>query len=226
MSPLSSTAEPEVEAPPSTSCARVWSTRLTAELGDAARRPPPAARRRPVGAGPHRRLAGRRPGRPRRARVRVLLLPVGPRLDAVAVRQGRGRPDRAAARALHRGRSRASPAARPASRCFARVVSPQRHVGHHAEGRRPRRHPDRRVVVERVRRRQLARARDVGDVRHHLRRPPRAHATSTCPASSRGIPLRKDFPLLARIVKPWPGIVDVEPMPRRRRGRRREAVSR
>jgi NADH-quinone oxidoreductase subunit C len=25
--------------------------------------------------------------------------------------------------------------------------------------------------------------------------------------------LRKDFPLLARLVKPWPGIVDVEPMP-------------
>jgi len=25
--------------------------------------------------------------------------------------------------------------------------------------------------------------------------------------------LRKDFPLVARIVKPWPGIVDVEPMP-------------
>ena len=26
-------------------------------------------------------------------------------------------------------------------------------------------------------------------------------------------PLRKEFPLLARVVKPWPGIVDVEPMP-------------
>jgi NADH-quinone oxidoreductase subunit C len=25
--------------------------------------------------------------------------------------------------------------------------------------------------------------------------------------------LRKDFPLLARMVKPWPGIVDVEPLP-------------
>jgi NADH-quinone oxidoreductase subunit C len=33
------------------------------------------------------------------------------------------------------------------------------------------------------------------------------------PASFEGHPLRKDFPLLARIVKPWPGIVDVEPMP-------------
>jgi NADH-quinone oxidoreductase subunit C len=33
------------------------------------------------------------------------------------------------------------------------------------------------------------------------------------PSAFEGHPLRKDFPLLARIVKPWPGIVDVEPMP-------------
>jgi NADH-quinone oxidoreductase subunit C len=33
------------------------------------------------------------------------------------------------------------------------------------------------------------------------------------PSGFEGHPLRKDFPLLARIVKPWPGIVDVEPMP-------------
>jgi NADH-quinone oxidoreductase subunit C len=33
------------------------------------------------------------------------------------------------------------------------------------------------------------------------------------PMDFEGYPLRKDFPLLARIVKPWPGIVDVEPMP-------------
>jgi NADH-quinone oxidoreductase subunit C len=25
--------------------------------------------------------------------------------------------------------------------------------------------------------------------------------------------MRKDYPLVARLVKPWPGIVDVEPMP-------------
>jgi NADH-quinone oxidoreductase subunit D len=37
------------------------------------------------------------------------------------------------------------------------------------------------------------------------------------PGDFEGYPLRKDFPLLARMVKPWPGIVDVEPMPRRRR---------
>lgn len=33
------------------------------------------------------------------------------------------------------------------------------------------------------------------------------------PTGFEGHPLRKDFPLLARMVKPWPGIVDVEPMP-------------
>lgn len=33
------------------------------------------------------------------------------------------------------------------------------------------------------------------------------------PSDFEGHPLRKDFPLLARIVKPWPGIVDVEPLP-------------
>jgi NADH-quinone oxidoreductase subunit C len=33
------------------------------------------------------------------------------------------------------------------------------------------------------------------------------------PTGFEGNPLRKDFPLLAREVKPWPGIVDVEPMP-------------
>jgi NADH-quinone oxidoreductase subunit C len=33
------------------------------------------------------------------------------------------------------------------------------------------------------------------------------------PSEFEGFPLRKDFPLLARLVKPWPGIADVEPMP-------------
>ena len=33
------------------------------------------------------------------------------------------------------------------------------------------------------------------------------------PTEFEGYPLRKDFPLLSRMVKPWPGIVDVEPMP-------------
>jgi len=33
------------------------------------------------------------------------------------------------------------------------------------------------------------------------------------PVGFEGHPLRKDFPLLSRVVKPWPGLVDVEPMP-------------
>ena len=33
------------------------------------------------------------------------------------------------------------------------------------------------------------------------------------PGEFEGFPGRKDFPLLAREVKPWPGLVDVEPMP-------------
>jgi NADH-quinone oxidoreductase subunit C len=33
------------------------------------------------------------------------------------------------------------------------------------------------------------------------------------PTEFEGFPLRKDFPLLAREVKPWPGLVDVEPLP-------------
>lgn len=33
------------------------------------------------------------------------------------------------------------------------------------------------------------------------------------PSDFEGYPLRKDYPLIARIVKPWPGIVDVESLP-------------
>jgi NADH-quinone oxidoreductase subunit C len=33
------------------------------------------------------------------------------------------------------------------------------------------------------------------------------------PADFEGFPLRKDFPLLSREVKPWPGLVDKEPIP-------------
>ncbi len=33
------------------------------------------------------------------------------------------------------------------------------------------------------------------------------------PSGFEGHPLRKDYPLLARVVKPWPGIVDIEDIP-------------
>ena len=38
-------------------------------------------------------------------------------------------------------------------------------------------------------------------------------AAHALPTEFEGRPLRKDFPLLARMVKPWPGLVDVEPIP-------------
>jgi NADH-quinone oxidoreductase subunit C len=43
------------------------------------------------------------------------------------------------------------------------------------------------------------------------------------PSEFEGHPLRKDFPLLAREVKPWPGLVDVEPMPSEASGDSSEA---
>ncbi len=43
------------------------------------------------------------------------------------------------------------------------------------------------------------------------------------PSEFEGHPLRKDFPLLAREVKPWPGLVDVEPMPGEEAGAEEDA---
>ena len=43
------------------------------------------------------------------------------------------------------------------------------------------------------------------------------------PSEFEGHPLRKDFPLLAREVKPWPGLVDVEGMPGEEGGEEDEA---
>ena len=45
------------------------------------------------------------------------------------------------------------------------------------------------------------------------------------PGDFEGNPLRKDFPLIARMVKPWPGIVDVEPLPEADDGSAGEASS-
>lgn len=46
----------------------------------------------------------------------------------------------------------------------------------------------------------------------HIAGHPRLHPLYL-PGDFEGHPMRKDFPLLSRIVKPWPGIVDVELMP-------------
>jgi NADH-quinone oxidoreductase subunit C len=44
------------------------------------------------------------------------------------------------------------------------------------------------------------------------------------PGEFEGFPLRKDFPLLAREVKPWPGIVDVEDLPPAEEARQDAAI--
>jgi NADH-quinone oxidoreductase subunit C len=44
------------------------------------------------------------------------------------------------------------------------------------------------------------------------------------PMEFEGHPLRKDFPLLARLVKPWPGLVDVEALPGEPEGEGDEAA--
>ena len=45
------------------------------------------------------------------------------------------------------------------------------------------------------------------------------------PGEFEGFPLRKDFPLLAREVKPWPGIVDVEDLPAAEEARQDAALA-
>ena len=69
------------------------------------------------------------------------------------------------------------------------------------------------VVGAGLRGRRLARARVLGDVRHRRSTVIPALRHLYLPSEFEGHPLRKDFPLLSRVVKPWPGLVDVEPMP-------------
>jgi NADH-quinone oxidoreductase subunit C len=45
------------------------------------------------------------------------------------------------------------------------------------------------------------------------------------PGEFEGFPLRKDFPLLAREVKPWPGLVDVEDVPAAEEARQDAAIN-
>jgi NADH-quinone oxidoreductase subunit C len=45
------------------------------------------------------------------------------------------------------------------------------------------------------------------------------------PGQFEGFPLRKDFPLLAREVKPWPGLVDVEDLPPAEEARQDAAIN-
>ena len=45
------------------------------------------------------------------------------------------------------------------------------------------------------------------------------------PSEFEGHPLRKDYPLLAREVKPWPGLVDVEDLPAAEEARQDAAIN-
>ncbi len=175
---MSSTADTETATPsrrPSTSCAQGLLAALEAELGDAV-----------VGSHlepgddlwvrvAHRRLA--RPPAWRRATSSASTYFASCRRSTGCRRRsGKGEddPTRTAARALDRDSSRASPAASTRFQVFARVVdSATTHVGSPLKVRRPRRHDDVSSVDARLRRRRLARARDLGDVRHRLRRPSR-----------------------------------------------------
>ena len=213
MNRLSSAEAPVDEAPVRDELREGLLDRVAAELGDAVVGHPPEP-----GADLWVRVhtdawARGRPGAPRPARLRLLLLPVGHRLAAVALRPGRGRPHRSR-------RPSASTAIVPGYaggdtrfQLLARVDSTAEHVG---------------VTLKA----------DVPDDDRHGRhlgrtstpaptgtsaRPGRCSASPSpatptsrhlyLPGDFEGHPLRKDFPLLARMVKPWPGIVDVEPMP-------------
>ena len=171
-----------------------------------------------------RGLAGRGRPRPGTRSAALLLLPVGHRLAALALRPQRGRrPVRPAEAgpATPSHRPRASPAARPASRCFARVSNARAGLGLTLKADVPDDElGDRHWIVPST----PAPTGTSGRPGRCSASPSwatRTSCTSTCRATFEGHPLRKDFPLLAREVKPWPGIVDVEP--HARRGRRAES---
>ena len=149
--------------------------------------------------------------RPVRDGLRVLLLPVRHRLDAVAVRARRGRPgeppperDAAIRQGVTGGETR--------FQILARVTDIRRHVGVTLKADVP----DDTLTIE-------SWFTVFAGANWHERETHEMFGITFAghpdlrnmylPTEFEGFPLRKDFPLLARMVKPWPGIVDVEPMP-------------
>ncbi len=203
----------EAEAAPRDEAREAVLERFSAELGDAVVDSHIAVGSDPVGPRHRRGLAHRRPRRPRPPGLPLLRLPVGHRLAALALRPLRGRrlrrrpadPDTEIVTGYAGGDTR--------FQVFARVVDVADRHRHHPQGRPPRRRPHRRHLG----------ARSTPGPTGTSARPGRCSASPSpghpglrhiyLPGDFEGYPLRKDFPLLARIVKPWPGIVDVEPMP-------------
>ena len=227
MSRLSSGEAPVEEAPVRDELREGLLERVMAELGDAVVGHPPEAGRRPLGPGAHRRV-GARPARSLRDRLGFDYFCFLSAIDWMPSPYGKGEddptqppPERSTAivQGYAGGDTR--------FQVLARVESTTEHVGVTLKVDVP---DDTATIATWV-------ARSTPAPTGTSARPGRCSAspspatptsaTCTCRPTSRAIPLRKDFPLLARMVKPWPGIVDVEPMPgdddeadRGRRGRR------
>ena len=162
-------------------------------------------------------MARRRVGAARRHRLRVLLLPLGDRLDAepVRARRGRSRPQPPPERddTIRQGYAGGD----TRMQVFARVTNIKEHFGVTIKADVP----DDDLVVDswitvyagaNWHEREAHEMFGIDFAGHNDLR------NMYLPMEFEGHPLRKDFPLLARIVKPWPGIVDVEPLPGERRG--------
>ena len=147
------------------------------------------------------------------ARLRLLLLPLGDRLDAEPVRPRRGRPDRS--RAPERSTEIVQGYAGGETRfqVLARVHNTKEHFGVTLKADVPDDDP----VDRQLGRRSTPAPTGTSAQCHELFGITFAGHPDLrniyLPTGFEGYPLRKDFPLLARMVKPWPGIVDVEPLP-------------
>ena len=169
-----------------------------------------------MGARPHRRVARRRLALRDALGFDVLLLPVGDRLDAVALRPRRGRPRPSRRPSATTEVRQGYAGGETRFQVFARVTDIERHVGVTIKADVPDDAPS-----------SSSWSRVYAGANWHERETHEMFGIDFAghpdlrnmylPTEFEGYPLRKDFPLLARIVKPWPGIVDVEPMPGRRR---------
>ena len=184
------------------------------------------SRPEPLAAHRHRAVAMPRLAALRDARLCLLRLPVGHRLDRCARRSLRGhrvrrrRRRRGRRRSIQRhgrgdraARGRRDPFPIACATAFAGPGTPPCLIKAdvpEALTALPRSVP---VDHRHLLRGRLARARGPRDVRPRLRRPSEPGSTSTCPPSLRATRCARISRLLARAVKPWPGVVDIEEIP-------------